>query len=253
MAQRIIITTPLLPLPWSKLSYEEIMTRSGGQLINDGRSSRVFHFADKNATCFLKRYTYRKIHWKYCWQKSQVRREYENLKKIEQTGLDCGIIEILAYGEQRRRRVISDAFLLSREVTDGESLALYLSLNNDPAQRRIVLEKLFRLGQEIVKSGLAITDLFFRNIVVVPKTAELYLLDVQRCEYSKHRARVKSYPQYWSNVLLFCSPAEQTLAAKRLIPHLPYSTAELTKRAQQFIPKEKKRKAAELAFLAKNA
>ncbi|MEA1921340.1 MAG: lipopolysaccharide kinase InaA family protein [Pseudomonadota bacterium] len=248
MSRQIITTATPLPPPWHELDYKEIMTRSGGRLINDGRSSRVYRFVDGESACFLKRYTYRKIHWQHCWQKSQVRREYENLKKIEQSDLGCGTIEILAYGEQRRGRVLIDAFLLSRAVEGGESLAHFLSLNGDHPQRKIVLEKLFRLGQEIIKSGLAITDLFFRNIVVVPEDAELYLLDVQRCDHNQRRARMKSYPQYWSNILLFCTPAEQKLAAETLLPHLPYDLNELSKRAQQFIHKEKKRKAAELAF-----
>ncbi len=248
MSRQIIPTATPLPPPWHELHYEEIMTRSGGRLINDGRSSRVYRFVDGENVCFLKRYTYRKIHWQHCWQKSQVRREHENLKKIAQAGLGCGTIEILAYGEQRRGLILVDAFLLSREVEGGESLALFLSLNSDHPQRKIVLEKLFRLGKEIIKSGLAITDLFFRNIVVVPEDAELYLLDVQRCARNRRRARMKSYPQYWSNILLFCTPVEQKLAAETVLPHLPYDLKELTKRAQQFIHKEKKRRAAELAF-----
>lgn len=164
MSRQIIPTATHSPPPWHELHYEEIMTRSGGWLINDGRSSKVYRFVDGENVCFLKRYTYRKIHWQHCWQKSQVRREYENLKKIAQADLGCSTIEILAYGEQRRGLILVDAFLLSREVEGGESLALFLSLNSDHPQRKKVLEKLFRLGKEIIQSGLAITDLFFRNM-----------------------------------------------------------------------------------------
>ena len=201
------------------------------------------------ASVFCKRYTYRKIHWQHCWQRSQVRREFENLEKIKRADLGCNTIEILAYGEQRRCRILIDAFLLSREVAGSERLSLFLGSNRDHPQRQLVIEKVLQIGQRIIESDLAITDLFFRNLVVIPKNAGLYLLDVQHCDRNRRRAEMKTYPQLWSNILLFCTPAEQGLAAERLVPHLPYDLNELTKRAQQFLRKEKKRKAAELAFM----
>ena len=252
MSRHINITTNLLPPPWQKFSYEEIMTRPDGQLINDGRSSRVYRFEDGGDVCFLKRYTYQKIHWQHCWQKSQVRREYENLEKIKQADLDCDTIEILAYGEQRRCRVLIDAFLLSREVAGNERLSLFLGSNRDHPQRQLVVEKVIQLGQKIIESGLAVTDLFFRNLVVVPKDAGLYLLDVQYCDRNRRRAEMKTYPQLWSNILLFFTLNEQNLAAKMLAPQLPYNLDELDTRAQRFLKKEKKRKAAELAFIENN-
>ena len=229
------------------------MTRPNGQKINGGRSSQVHRFDDGENVCFLKRYTYRKIHWKDCWQESQVLREYENLKKIKQADLGCGTIEILAYGEQRRYRVLIDAFLLSREVCGSERLSLFLGSNYKHPQRQLVIEKVLQLGLEIIKSGLAITDLFFRNIVVVPKDADLYLLDVQRCDHNRRRAEMKTYPQLWSNILLFFTPAEQQQATEILGPHLPCSLDKLNTKAQQFIQKETKRKKIELAFMARNS
>ncbi len=252
MAHQIIVQTPSLPPPWQELSYEEIMIRHGGKLINDGRSSRVYRFEDEGNVCFLKRYTYQKIHWQHCWQKSQVRREFENLQKIKQADLGCDTIEIIAYGEKRRCRVLIDAFLLSREVADNERLSLFLGSNRDHPQRQLVVEKVIQLGQKIIESGLAITDLFFRNLVVVPKDAGLYLLDVQYCNRNRRRAEMKTYPQLWSNILLFFTLNEQNLAAKMLAPQLPYNLDELNTRAQQFLKKENKRKAAELAFTENN-
>ncbi len=249
MSQQIKITTNHLPPPWSELSYTEIMARPNGQLINGGRSSWVYRFVDGENICFLKRYTYQKIHWRYCWQKSQVRREFENLEKIKRAQLGCKTIEILAYGEQRRCRILTDAFLLSREVADNERLSLFLCSNRDHPQRQLVVKNVIQLGQKIIESDLAITDLFFRNLVVVPKNADLHLLDVQYCDRNRQRAEIKTYPQLWSNILLFFTLEEQNQAAKMLTPHLPYNLDELNKRAQQFIYKEKKRKAAELAFI----
>jgi len=221
--------------------------RPGGQLIENGRSSRVFRFTDDQEVCFLKRYDYRKIHWSHCWHKSQVQREYENLERIKQTSLSCETIEILAYGEQRRwGRVLTDAFLLSRAVVDGESLAHYLGTKPYHPQRQDVLKNLFQLSREIIRSRLAITDLFFRNLVVVPAQATLFILDVQYCNHNQCRAQYKSYPQLWSNILLFCTPEEQKLAAKIIEPSLPFTMEKLNRRAQQFINKERKRQMAEL-------
>ena len=247
MSQKLTQVAAYLPTPWSNLSYAEIMNRSGGQLIQGGRSSRVFRFIDDHEICFLKRYNYRKIHWHHCWQKSQVQREFENLKKIKQANLSCETIEILAYGEQRRwGRILTDAFLLSRAVADGESLAFYLGTKPFHPQRRTILNKLFQLSREIIKSRLAITDLFFRNLVVVPPKATLFMLDVQYCNHNRRRAHYKSYPQLWSNILLFCTPEEQKLAAKIIEPSLPFTMEKLNHRAQQFIGKERKRQMAEL-------
>ncbi len=228
------------------------MTRPDGQLINDGRSSRVYRFEDGENVCFLKRYTYRKIHWQHCWQNSQVRQEFENLEKIKLADLGCETIEVLAYGEQRRCRILIDAFLLSREVTNNVRLSLFLGSNSDHPQRQLVVEKVIQLGQKIIVSGMAITDLFFRNLVVVPEDASLYLLDAQYCDHNRRRAELKTYPQLWSNILLFFTPEEQNLAAKMLLPHLPCNLKELNTRAQQFIRKETKRKAAEVAFIENN-
>lgn len=228
------------------------MTRSDGQLINDGRSSRVFRFVDGEDVCFLKRYNYRKSHWHHCWQKSQVRREHENLNKIKAADLGCETIEILAYGEERQSLFLKSSFLLSRAVSKGERLSLFLDLNPFHPQRRAVIIKLLGIGLKIIKNDLAVTDLFFRNLVVVPESATLFMLDVQRCDHNRHRARVKTYPQFWSNILLFCTPDEQQLAAEMLKDVLPYNIEELHIKAQQFIAKEKKRRAIELAFNEKN-
>ncbi len=248
MSTKIILTAPALPPAWQKLSYDEIMTRPGGRLVNHGRSSRVFYFVDGNDACFLKRYNYRKIHWHHCWQKSQVRREYENLNKIKAAGLGCEIIEILAYGERRDKLCLKNSFHLSRAVENGESLSLFLSLNPNRPQRRAVIIKLLQLAREIIKSNLAITDLYFRNLVIVPDSVTLYMLDVQRCDRNRRRARRKTYPQFWSNILLFCTREEQQLAAGMLEPVLPYSINQLHRKARQFFLEEKKRQAAELAF-----
>ena len=252
MSHQIITTTSHLPLPWAQLSYDEIITRPGGQLINGGRSSNVYRFTDGNDICYLKRYTYQKIHWQHCWQKSQVQREYENLQKINRADLGCDIIEILAYGEQRRCRVLRNAFLLSREVHDSRRLSLFLASNPDHPQRKTIIEKVLGLGQRIIESGLAITDLFFRNIVVDQQDCRLYMLDVQHCDHNRRRAKLKTYPQLWSNIRLFFTAKEQQQAAEILGPLLPYNLKELNLRAQQFLHKEAKRKTTELTFADEN-
>jgi hypothetical protein len=72
------------------------------------------------------------------------------------------------------------------------------------------------------------------------------MLDVQYCNHNQRRAQYKSYPQLWSNILLFCTPEEQKLAAKIIEPALPFTMEKLNRRAQQFINKERKRQMAEL-------
>lgn len=251
MTKKIIRKTDL-PEPWQSFSYDKILSRPGGELINDGRSSRVFRFIDGENVFYLKRYIYHKIHWQYCWQRSQVKWEYENLEKIKQAKLGCDTVEIIAYGEERRFRTLASAFLLSREVRNGERLSLFLSTKPDHPQRKPVIEKIIALAENIVTQKIAITDFFLRNIVVVPQEAKLFLLDVQHCDENRRRAFKKSYPQFWSNVLLFFSPEEQELAAQKLLPLLPYSRSKLDILAQKFMPKEKKRKLSEIALTTKD-
>lgn len=240
----ITVVSPL-PAPWDELNYEAFMARPGGCLVNDGRSSRVYRFDDPETTCFLKRYRYRKIHWRHCWEKSQVVREYENLEKIRQAGLGCRTIEILAFGERRRFRALLDAFILSRAVPDGVRLSLFLT---DPTadNRAAVVEKLVAFGERVIESRLAITDLFFRNLVAVPETVELYLLDVQHCSYNRRRAAGKSWPQFWADCELFLTPEEKEFAATRLEKVLPEPFTALAERARAFIPKEERRRRQEL-------
>ncbi len=243
-----IICKADLPEPWQNFSYDKILFRPGGELINDGRSSRVFRFIDGENVFYLKRYLYHKVHWQHCWHKSQVKREFENLEKIKQAKLGCDTIEIIAYGENRRFRILTSAFLLSREIRKGERLSLFLSTKPDHPQRKPVIEKIISLAKNIVIQKIAITDYFLRNIVVVPQEAKLFLLDIQRCDRNRRRALKKSYPQLWSNILLFFSPEEQELAAQKLLPLLPYRRNELDILAQKFIPKEKKRKLSEITL-----
>ncbi len=250
MAKKIIFKTDL-PEPWQSFSYDKILSRPGGELINDGRSSRVFRFIDGENVFYLKRYLYHKVHWQHCWQKSQVKREFENLKKIKRAKLSCDTVEIIAYGEKRHFRILISAFLLSREVRNGERLSLFLSTKPDHPQRKPVIEKIIALTQNIVIRKIAITDYFFRNIIVVPREAKLFLLDIQRCDKNQQRAFKKSYPQLWSNILLFFSPEEQELAAQKLLPLFPYSRSKLDILAQKFIPKEKKRKLSEITLVSR--
>jgi len=250
MTDFFFISSPPLPRPWADFSYDDFMNRSGGLLINGGRSSRVFRFVDKEGACYLKRYTYNKIHWRYCWQKSQARQEYENLEKLKQTSLGCSTIEILAFGEKRDGRILRSAFILSREVAGSQRLSLFLDENQSP-KRKPVIDKIVRFGAQLIRSGLALNDLYFRNILVIPESAEIYLLDVQHCALNRKRARLKTYPQLWSDILLYFTPDEQAWAAARLKAELPYNLKELRHRAEKFLPREKKRKAAELAYAKK--
>lgn len=251
MAKKIIRKTDL-PEPWQNFSYDKILSRPGGELINDGRSSRVFRFIDGENVFYLKRYLYHKVHWQHCWQKSQVKREFENLKKIKRAKLGCDTIEIMAYGEKRCFRILESAFLLSREIINSERLSLFLSTKPDHPQRKPVIEKTIALAENIVTQKIAINDFFLRNIVVVPQEAKLFLLDVQHCNGNRRRAFKKSYPQLWSNILLFFSPEEQEFAAQKLLPLFPYSRSKLDILAQKFIPKEKKRKLSEIVLTTKD-
>ena len=239
-----------LPSPWDSFSYAEFMNCRDGKLVADGRSSRVYLFTAGGERYFLKRYQYKKIHWRFCLEKSQVRREFENLEKLRRCNLPCRVIDVLAYGERRYYRTLVDAFLLSREVPGGERLSLFLNHPDHP-RRQSVLDALVGLVEEIMRQGLALTDFFFRNIIVVPEKAELYLLDVQRCDYSRRRAARKSYPQLWSNMLLFCTEDELRLARTRLSAEMSGGAmARLEKRARDFLPRERKRRREEIDFAA---
>ncbi|NPA24717.1 MAG: hypothetical protein GXO34_02695, partial [Deltaproteobacteria bacterium] len=243
-----ITTTGTLPEPWRQLTYNDIIHRQGGQLVNDGRSSRVYRFPDENGNFYLKRYLYRKIHWRHCWEKSQVEREFENLERVRQANLGCRVIEILAYGDRRRCTVLLDAFLLSREVPGSHRLSLFLATLPDHPERPAIVAKIITFAERVMEKQLALTDLFFRNLVVVPETAELYLLDIQQCRRNRKKALRKSWPQLWADIELFFTPAERALAAERLGPILGKAFPELRQRARTFIPKEKRRKEFELEY-----
>ena len=243
-----IYTSNSLPSPWCELSYSAIMERGGGELVSGGRSSQVYLFCDSGERFFLKRYQYKKIHWHFCWQKSQVCREYENLEKIRRCNLPCGVIDIIGWGEQRYFRTIIDAFLLSRELPGGERLSLFL-YNREDVRRQSVINALVDLLLAVVDQGLALTDFFFRNILVVPETAELFLLDVQYCDHSERRAFLKSYPQFWSNVLLFFTQEEQRQIEERLALRWPKKFHRVAERAQVYMAKERKRKLSESVHL----
>lgn len=156
---------------------------------------------------------------------------------------------MLAYGERRYFRTLVDAFLLSREVPGGERLSLFFDHLDHP-RRQPVFDALLELAGEIMRQGLALTDFFFRNIIVIPEKAELYLLDVQRCDHFRRRAYHKSYPQFWSNMLLFCTADELQLARTRLSIVLSEPVEFLEQRARAFISREKKRQQDELIFAA---
>jgi hypothetical protein len=241
-----------LPEPWAGLSYGGILARPGGELVNDGRSSRVHLFRDGPEACYLKRYRYRKIHWRHCFEKSQVQREYENLASFRRAGLACETIEILAWGERRRGRILLDAFLLSRAVPGGVRLSLFLANEPDHPCRAAVVEQVIAFGAQLIESRLALCDLFFRNLVVVPESARLHILDLQRCSFhNPGRAARKSWPQLWADIEIFFTPRERQQAAARFRPLLTAAgLAQMVSRARHFLPKERKRRAQEQALAA---
>ena len=248
---RVVRTAPL-PTPWNELSYTQIMTRSGGRLVNDGRSSRVHLFTDGNENCYLKRYRYRKIHWRHCFERSQVERETRNLEKFRRAEIKhCRTIEILAWGERRRGPILRDAFLLSRAVAGGVRLSLFLAAAPAHPRRTAVIARLVAFGAEVIRRRLALVDPYFRNLVVVPETAMLYILDLQRCARRPGLAARKSLPQFWADIEIFLTPAERERAEAAFRPLLPAGAfSRMRSRAALLIPKELKRRAQEEALAA---
>jgi tRNA A-37 threonylcarbamoyl transferase component Bud32 len=118
--------------------------------------------------------------------RSKVCREYENLRRLRQWGLDAP--EPIGYGEERRCRFLKRSFLLSEGVPQPRPLD---SLIRDhlprlqPAQRanarRELIDRLADYTRRLHQRGFVHHDLFWRNIILSGGGLDhFYLIDAHK-------------------------------------------------------------------------
>ena len=128
--------------------------------------------------------------------KSKVRREFDNLNRLRQWGLDAPAP--IAYGEARRGGWLVRSFLVSEGVADPVPLDALIRdhLPGQSAQRRELLMRLADYVRRVHEQHFVHGDLYWRNIILTRGTLTRFaLIDAQKGHCWRARAELRSRAQ----------------------------------------------------------
>ena len=117
---------------------------------------------------------------------SKARREYRNLGRLRQWGLDAPAP--VAYGEERRCRWLTRSFLMSEGVDDPCMLDVFIRNElaraagpEDRAFRRQLIDSLARYVRRLHEHRFVHHDLFWRNVILSGHDlSHFYLIDAHK-------------------------------------------------------------------------
>jgi tRNA A-37 threonylcarbamoyl transferase component Bud32 len=157
---------------------------------------------------YIKKYWYptSKLRWSGFYRGtffgiSKVRREYENLARLREWGLDAPAP--VAYGEERRNRWLYRSYLVSEGVPSPLPLDLFIrdvlptmSAPDRRKQQRELIGKLADYTRRLHEHHFVHHDYFWRNILLSGKSfARFFLIDSHkgRCwkSWAEERGRAK--------------------------------------------------------------
>jgi tRNA A-37 threonylcarbamoyl transferase component Bud32 len=211
-------------------SVEGVYAFSGGTLLKGGGATELRRVelpeAERRRVLFVKKYCYLtpKERWSGFYRgmflgMSKVRREFENLARLRQWGLDAPVA--VAYGEERRGRWLHRSFLISAGVPEPFSLDLFIrdflqSLARDERRRlrTELIERLADYTRRMHEHRFVHHDYFWRNILLSGKSLEhFYLIDSHkgRCwkPWLETRSRAKDLATLDAPALLFFRRGER--------------------------------------------
>ena len=183
-------------------SVEGVYAFSGGTVLKGGGATELRRVelpeAERTRVLFIKKYCYLtpKERWSGFYRgtflgMSKVRREFENLARLRQWGLDAPAA--VAYGEERRGRWprhlrrgwLHRSFLISEGVPESLSLDLFirdylpsLERNEQRRLRREMIERLADYTRRMHEHRFVHHDYFWRNILLSGGSlAHFFLID----------------------------------------------------------------------------
>ena len=196
-----IVTTPewdaLLSANHLRTVVDVYELNDEAQIIKRSDSSEVrrvvLQAGDHAHTLIIKKYWVTKPSqlWSGFWRgtflgRSKVRREFENLERLRNRGLDAPTP--VAYGEERRCRWLLRSFLISECVAEPMSLDLFIRdhLPSLPVEerrraRRELVQRLAEYTQRLHTQGFVHQDYFWRNIILTGKRlTRFFLIDAHK-------------------------------------------------------------------------
>lgn len=170
---------------------------TGPQIIKRGESSEVLrlelHGDMQSHTVIIKKYWITKPSqlWSGFWRgtflgRSKVRREFENLARLRELGMDAPAP--VAYGEERRCRWLMRSFLISECVAEPTPLDLFirdylpaLPVEERRRTRRELIDRLADYTRRLHSHSFVHHDYFWRNIILTGKNlAHFFLIDAHK-------------------------------------------------------------------------
>ncbi|MGD0650426.1 MAG: lipopolysaccharide kinase InaA family protein [Verrucomicrobiia bacterium] len=163
-------------------SMDTLYALHEGTVLKAGKATELcrveFNDAGVARTLYIKKYWYptSRLRWSGFYRGtflgiSKVRREFENLARLRQWGLDAPAA--VAYGEERRERWLHRSFLISEGVPEPLSLDLfirdYLPSSADNERRRLrreIIERLADYTRRMHEHQFVHHDCFWRNILL---------------------------------------------------------------------------------------
>ena len=176
---------------------ERVYSADSGKIVGRSNSTEVRELrldSGLNArTVYIKKYWAQKRSqaWKGTFRgaffgRSKVRREYENLVRLRDWGLDAP--QPVSYGEERRARWLVRSYLISEGVPDPTPLHVFIrerlaSLAGEDARRtrRDLIERLANYTRRLHEHRFVHHDYFWRNILLAGSDlTHFFLIDAHK-------------------------------------------------------------------------
>lgn len=157
---------PPFPLTHSPLDFREVCTGPfPAEVLKDEPGARVERIATPSRIVVRKTYLARpSLLWRSLGQRSRARREFENLRGLEDAGVSC--VRPLAWTEQRSFGCVPTCVLLTEFRPSAPDLRHVLRNGCGLAERRALAEAYGRLVRTVHRAGYISTTLTPRNVLV---------------------------------------------------------------------------------------
>ena len=190
---------------------ERVYSAGGGKIVARSNSTEVRELRLDSGSCartvFIKKYWAQKRSqvWNGTFRgtlfgRSKVRREYENLVRLRDWGLDAP--QPVSYGEERCARWLVRSYLISEGVPDPTPLHVFIrdrlaSLPSEDARRtrRELIARLAAYTRRLHEHRFVHHDYFWRNILLAGSDlTHFFLIDAHkgRCWFSWEELRCRA-------------------------------------------------------------
>jgi tRNA A-37 threonylcarbamoyl transferase component Bud32 len=212
------------------LALDEILAAAGAKVKEDRTKSVTIHSV-RDKTYYVKRYRHAAVAFrplKYFFKPAPARREWALAQKLEALGLP--MVRHVALGERWSWRGLLESILIT-EGFDGKPLNEVAEVNPEAALRFV---------NRMHELGVLQRDLHPGNVLVVPRTGEMRLVDLDCVEIKPRltpEERALNLALLRIHLPVKVSPEVERLSAQERRRRLYYRSKRCLKHNREFAPK----------------